>query len=97
MTANITLIQWISLVFIILPIIVLTINNRLLSAKKESSQLWLLATLGFSLIAAESSSVYFLIGGIVCFVVYTVALVQYYVAAMHCAKRHERLPQCKRP
>ena len=97
MIENITVIQWISLVFIALPIAVLVVNNRLLSAKKESSQLWLLATLGCALIAAESSNAFFLAASIFCFVIYTIALVQYYVAAMNCAKRHERLPSCKRP
>lgn len=97
MINNITYVQLVSIAFIILPIAVLVINNRFFSAIKTSSQLWLLATLGLALVAAEKNSVFVLALSVSCFVVYSITLCQYYVAALNCSRKHERLPHCKRP
>lgn len=97
MTNNITVIQWFSLALILMPILVLWINNHVLSARKTSSQMLLAGTLGFALIAAESSSVLALVLSIALCAAYSFMLIKYYVAAMYCSKRHEQLPTCRRP
>lgn len=97
MTNNITLIQWISIAFILLPIVVLWANNRYLSARTEASQMLLGASLVFALLAAESSSVVAIMISVVFFTYYVATLVNYYRAAMFYARRQEPLPVCKRP
>lgn len=98
MTSNhLSLIQWASILFIILPIVILWVNNRFLSARKPSSQVLLGVTLIAALAAAETSSALALIISAVSLAVYLGSLAQYYVAAMECSRRHEVLPPCKRP
>ena len=98
MTSNhLSLIQWASILFIILPIVILWVNNRFLSARKPSSQVLLGITLVAALAAAEMSSAVALIISAVCLAVYLANLVQYYVAAMECSRKHDVLPPCKRP
>lgn len=97
MTNDLTLIQWLSIAFILLPIVVLWVNNRYFSARKPVSQVLLGGTLFLALYAGESSSPYAIALSIILFTVYTVTLCQYYVAALNYSRKHERLPSCKRP
>lgn len=97
MTNNITTLQWISAALILLPIFVLWVNNHVLSACKLSSQLLLTGTLFCALYAAENSNIIALAVSVILFTVYGFILIEYYVAAMRCSKRHEQLPTCRRP
>lgn len=97
MTNDLTLIQWLSIAFILLPIVILWANNRYFSARKPVSQVLLGGTLVFALYAGDSSNPYAITLSIALFIVYAVMLCQYYVAAVNCSRRQERLPACKRP
>lgn len=97
MTHTLTVVQWLSIVFILLPITILWINNRVLSARKPSSQMLLGGTLFFALFAADSSSMLMMACSIALFGMYTYTLCQYYAATMTCVKRREQLPHGKRP
>lgn len=96
MTNNITLVQWVSMALIVLPIFVLWVNNRYLSARQPSTQMYLGAVLLFALLAAEKSSGWVLLISAAFFAIYFIKLGRYHFSVVS-TRRHDNIPHCRRP
>lgn len=97
MMNDITFIEALSFTLIVLPVAILWLNNRFLSARSTSSQMLLGATLVVALIASMNGNIIILSIGILTFTLYSLKLVSYFVASMSCMRRNEKLPPYKRP
>lgn len=99
MTNNLTTVQLISIALIVLPIAVVWLNNRLISARAPSTQMLMFGTLVLALFAAESSSKLLLIGSAVLFIIYAVTLCNYHLTVLTTGGRHSEshTRNCRRP
>ena len=97
MTNNLSLLSIVCIAFVILPIIVLVVNNRVISARTWRSQKLLAATLVFALLAFEMHSAFVLVVSVTCFAVYCIKLGQYFKVSLQCMKHNEKVPTYKRP
>jgi len=97
MTNNLSLLSISCILFVVLPIIVLVVNNRVISARTWRSQKLLGATLLLSLIAFAMHSVFILVISVTCFAAYCIKLGSYFRVSLHCMKHNEKVPSYKRP